>query len=395
VSHSPLAASADLQRLCDEGYEVVVVDDHLVLSHVPFLTKQGQVAYGQLISTLALVDDVTITPDTHVVYFAGGTPCDALTRQPLKIINGNGPIRLSQTLTADHSFSSKPDPTYTDYYAKMTAYVGMVIGHARVVDADATARTYPVLADACEDGVFRYADTASTRARIAAITAKLRQDRIAIVGLGGTGSYILDFLAKTPVRRIHLFDGDRFGQHNAFRAPGAPSGEDLRRKPFKVEYFYSIYDRMHTGIVPHAHYIDESTIDQLRGMSFVFLAMEGGDAKRKIVTTLEQWHVPFIDVGLGVERVGDSLMGILRLTISAEQQRNHVWERQRIPFGDDVDDQDDEYRQNIQIGELNALNAALAVIRWKKYLCFYVDLEHEFSSTYTIDGNIVVNDDQL
>jgi hypothetical protein len=58
-------------------------------------------------------------------------------------------------------------------------------------------------------------------------------------------------------------------------------------------------------------------------------------------------------------------------------------------------DPDDEYRQNIQIAELNTLNAALAVIRWKKHLGFYVDLEHEFSSTYTIDGNILINEDQL
>jgi hypothetical protein len=122
--------------------------------------------------------------------------------------------------------------------------------------------------------------------------------------------------------------------------------------------------------------------------------MEGGATKRMIVTKLEAWHIPFIDVGLGVEQVGDSLIGIIRVTTGTDQQRQHVWDWQRIPFGDDVDP-DDEYRQNIQIADLNALNAALAVIRWKKHLGFYVDLEHEFSSTYTIDGNILINEDQL
>ncbi|WP_318271316.1 ThiF family adenylyltransferase [Sphingobacterium cellulitidis] len=46
---------------------------------------------------------------------------------------------------------------------------------------------------------------------------KLERQKIAIIGLGGTGAYILDMVAKTPVKEIHLFDGDSFDQHNAFR----------------------------------------------------------------------------------------------------------------------------------------------------------------------------------
>ena len=70
-----------------------------------------------------------------------------------------------------------------------------------------------------EDSVFLYEDTASSHALdIVAINAKLKPLRIVIVGLGGTGSYVLDFVAKTPVKEIHLFDGDTFLQHNAFRS---------------------------------------------------------------------------------------------------------------------------------------------------------------------------------
>ena len=71
---------------------------------------------------------------------------------------------------------------------------------------------------------FNYIDTASSRAEIDVVTAKLAKlKRIAIVGLGGTGSYVLDLVAKTPVWEIHLYDGDAFLQHNAFRSPGAPT----------------------------------------------------------------------------------------------------------------------------------------------------------------------------
>ncbi len=47
----------------------------------------------------------------------------------------------------------------------------------------------------------------------------------------------------------------------------------------------------------------------------------------------------------------------------------------------------------IQVAELNAFNAALAVIKWKKIRGFYRDLERELHSTYTTDGNLLLNAD--
>ena len=61
--------------------------------------------------------------------------------------------------------------------------------------------------------------------------------KIIILGLGGTGSYILDLVAKTPVKEIHLYDGDTFYQHNAFRSPGAPSSDELRARQTEGDLF--------------------------------------------------------------------------------------------------------------------------------------------------------------
>lgn len=44
-------------------------------------------------------------------------------------------------------------------------------------------------------------------------------------------------------------------------------------------------------------------------------------------------------------------------------------------------------------GTANALNAAMAVIRWKKLCGFYLDLEGEHHSVYVIDGNHLLNED--
>ena len=86
----------------------------------------------------------------------------------------------------------------------------------------------------------------------------------------------------------------------------------------------------------------------------------------------------------------DSLRGILRVTTSTESKFDHVHGNQRISFtGDD----NDLYSQNIQVADLNALNAALAVMKWKKLLGFYADLRKEHFSTYTIDGNSLISED--
>ena len=200
----------------------------------------------------------------------------------------------------------------------MTQYVTILSGYAQKIEPGATAKMFrPVAAaEGEEETVFKYIDTASTRAEIGAVTAKLATvKKIAIVGLGGTGSYVLDLVAKTPVREIHLFDGDDFLQHNAFRSPGAPSLEELVAMPKKAAYFKGIYDKMRNGIFVHENYIGPENVDELREMSFVFMCLEG-PAKKLIVEKLEEFGLAFIDVGMGVYLSEGSLGGILRVTTS-------------------------------------------------------------------------------
>ncbi len=60
---------------------------------------------------------------------------------------------------------------------------------------------------------------------------------MAIIGVGGTGSYILDLIAKTSVKEIHLFDGDTFDSHNAFRSPGIATLDEVNQREFKTVFF--------------------------------------------------------------------------------------------------------------------------------------------------------------
>jgi hypothetical protein len=145
---------------------------------------------------------------------------------------------------------------------------------------------------------------------------------------------------------------------------------------------------MRNGIFVHEAYIGPENVVELRDMSFVFMCLEG-PAKRLIVEKLEEFGISFIDVGMGVYLSEGSLGGILRTTTSTPAQRDHV--RKRISFSDDTDR--NEYDVNIQIADLNALNAALAVIKWKKLMGFYQDLDCEHHCTYTIGGNMLRNED--
>lgn len=392
MSQQLISLSPDLKRLRDEGYEVEIKSGYLLVKHVPYVNLQRQVKYGTLISTLSLSGDVTTRPDSHVVTFAGEVPCTKEGQVLQRVLNSTADQRLTEGLIANHTFSSKPLGGYSDYYEKMTTYVNILQGHARAIDLEATATTFPVVEDEDDDSVFRYMDTASSRAGIGLMTDKLKLAKVAIVGLGGTGSYVLDLVAKTPVREIHIFDGDRFLQHNAFRSPGAASIDELRAATKKVAYLESQYSKLRTNIVPHDCFIDQSNVDELKDMNFVFLSLTNGDVKRHIVTELDNYGIPFVDVGMGLYEVNGSLSGLVRVTTSTSIQRDHVEARNRIPFSDG---DNNEYSQNIQIADLNALNAALAVIKWKKLFGFYLDLENEYFTIYEIDGNHLLNEDQV
>lgn len=390
MSRRPIALSPDLRRLVDEGYDIDVVAGHLVIRSIPYLTAAGVVERGILVSELTLAGDRTAAPGSHVMMFSGEFPCN-VEGHPLPIAAGGG-RQITPELVTRHTFSSKPTGggSYSDYYAKVAAYVALLSSPARAVDVSATAKTFPVRAPEEEDSIFEYVDTFSSRAGIGPVAAKLRLPRVAIVGLGGTGTYTLDLVAKTEVREIHLFDGDVFLSHNAFRSPGAASLTDLQAAPKKVDHFKSRYSRMRKGLIAHPYDVDATNVEELRGMDFVFLCMEGGTTKKVLVDALEEFGVPFIDVGLGVELVDDALRGSIRVTVSTADARDHF--RERVSFGGA--DSEDLYETNIQVSELNALNATLAVIRWKKLFGFYLDFTHEHNTTYVINSNILVNDDE-
>lgn len=393
MSQKLISLSPDLSRLRAEGYDIEIRGSYLVMKDVPYVNSAREVKLGTLVSPLNLAGDRTARPDNHQVQLAGEFPCHSDGTPMNELVNQSTTTVIDPSLTTNHGFSQKPKcGFYADYYDKMATYAAILTSQARVLKPDATPLTYSVEETENEASPFVYLDTASSRADINAIVKKLSINKVAIIGTGGTGSYVLDLVTKTPVGEIHIFDGDKMSTHNAFRSPGAATVDELRQQPLKVNYLYNRYQAMHRGIVRHGYHLNSNNVDELATMDFAFICIDDGEPKKSIVKALEEFGKPFIDVGMGLYAKNDAIGGIVRVTTSTPSARSHVYDKARIPFGEGARDR--VYDQNIQIADLNALNAALAVIKWKKLFGFYADSDREHFSTYTIDCNLLTSEDE-
>jgi hypothetical protein len=390
MQSAPLARSQDLSRLLDDGYDVVLEGGHIVIRHIPYVDHEMSVQYGFLAYPVTVSGDRIVSGTDHRLWFGGTHPYSAQNK-PLLLANPEA-RHVAENLTAQFMLSSKPMEGYPDEYTKITTYVRILEHEARAIDPTVTATPGGSWQVGDDAGPFVYRDTATSRAGLAEVSRCFIGQHIAIVGLGGTGAYILDQVAKTPVETISLIDGDLFENHNAFRAPGAAPFEVLKGRPKKVDYFKDLYSHMHTGIVAHSVFLDEGNLPLLDAATFVFLATDDAASKAAIIARLETLDIPFIDVGMGIEEVDGRLTGLTRVTASLPGQRNHVHEKKRIPA---PAPQADVYGRNIQIADLNALNALQAVIRWKRYLGFYADGVSEGFTTYSIYTNEISNEDLL
>ncbi|MER5385966.1 ThiF family adenylyltransferase [Streptomyces sp. NPDC002688] len=387
MSTAPLARDPDLSRLLDDGYDVVLQAGHLIVRHIPYVTPARAVEHGFLAYPVTVSGDRIVSGTDHRIWFGGEAPCDEHGR-PLLLANPEARA-ITEGLQAQFMLSSKPSPDgYPDEYTKITAYARIVADQAQAIDPSVTPTPGAAWQEVDDDSPFVYRDTATSRAGLAAVNRRHRGHHIVIVGLGGSGSYILDQIAKTEVDTILLIDGDTFDNHNAFRAPGAPTIEVLRDRPNKAAYFASLYSNMHRGVTSCEQFLDEDNLALLEGATFVFLASDDAAGKPVVMDWLEAHEVPFIDVGMGIEEIDGRLSGLLRVTTSLPGRREQA--RRRIP---QPAPEGDAYARNIQIADLNALNAVLAVNRFKRFIGVYADATDEGLSTYSLITNEIANED--
>lgn len=369
-----VSRNADLGRLVDKGYAVAFDSNCLIVRDIPYLGGEGELKWGAIVSKLVFVDRERVEQDDHQVYFAGDHP-HQLDGSPIRNLGGGiASIQLSAIhgdVVVRRSFSNKPVPAgkFTDFFEKIESYVSIIAGPA-MERHGVDPYSFRSCEAVAEHPVFKFQDTLTSRAQIGDLTARVEDDVVAIIGLGGTGAHLLDGMVKTPVREIRGFDGDVFHVHTSFRSPGRLKESELGR--LKADVYRERYENYRHGLRLEATYIDEGSREALEGVTFAFVCVDKGSSRAAIFALLIQLGIPFIDVGMGLKRKEDALGGMLRVTYYAPEDAEAM---QQLNLAELSDAPDNIYRTNIQIGELNALNACLALIRYKQIRGFYREEE--------------------
>ena len=241
---------------------------------------------------------------------------------------------------------------------------------------------------------FKVPDTHEERSGIGSVQDRIRGTRICIVGLGGTGSYVLDLIAKTPVAEIHLIDSDCHEWHNYMRAPGAPTAEEIESQhseaPAKVDYYRSKYRHFRGGI--HVHPVKAESQSDFAGLlsahrfDFAFVCIDqrpDGDSPRQdyVYAALSQAEVPFVDSGISITIDDEVVRGAV--TTSAYATGSLEWQ-DAIPNAR-IEGEYVGYR-NIQLPEVNALAASFAVMEWRRRTEQYASGENPFFRKFLLES---------
>lgn len=381
----------DLQRLLEKGYALAVDSNYLIVRDIPYLDSAGQLQWSAFVGKLVLEDQTKVRPEDHQIFFAAPRPfgLDGLVVRGLG--GGEAQLNLSEycrDVIVRQSFSHKLKDggqfrPYVDHFEKIENYVAMVCGPA-MMKFGVDPYTFRDYEEETPNSVFKLRDTMTSRAEISDLAKLFENDVIAIIGLGGSGAYVLDFMVKTPVREIRGFDPDDYFVHNAFRSPGHLNiGEGAELRQSKAEVYRKRYENFRHGLTVKPLFIDETSATELDSVTFAFVSVDKGSARKRIIDLLIAKNIPFIDVGMGLKRHGGQISGTVRTTYFPYDGGHTVRSKGYVP---ETDPPDDVYKSNIQIAELNALNAALAVLRFKQIRGFYAGPAHSNQLLLTLDN---------
>ena len=256
----------------------------------------------------------------------------------------------------------------------------MIHRYAKQIVGAMSAAGYSETTSLAVRGPFKIPNTFEARAALGPVQDRIRDQRIAIIGLGGTGAYVLDLVAKTPVKEIHLLDPDDVNWHNFMRAPGAPTAEEIESRKKgrlgKVDYYFSKYASLREGIHPHAFRVESpsmfSEFLSAHPIDYAFVCIDqltDGDSSRQdaVYCSLSEAGVPFIDSGVSITLEDQTVRGAV--TTSAYAAGSEAW-KDAIPNAR-VEGNVPGYR-NVQLPEVNALAASLAVMEWRRRTEQYV-----------------------
>ena len=224
---------------------------------------------------------------------------------------------------------------YCDYYEKIVTYVAEVAGEADglrpgILGA-ARQGGEPAVASKATSR-FAYIDSSSYRNGTKGIESRIEDEVVAVIGVGGTGSYLVDVLAKTNIKELHLFDDDVMKIHNAFRVAGAAREGELDGQKTKLDWHIERYRNVRIeGLHQHDMRLTLENLDELRSCSTVFIAVDNLQVRRMIQRACSKMGILHLSVGIGLEVEGennDKIGGMVKV-----ETNFHVGNRGLEAFG--------------------------------------------------------------
>ena len=373
------------------GFEVATGSDVIVAERVPCLLRDGIVGFCKIEKSF---DPANGKPNEHIggavhaVRITTDPAHDGLVynadRSPIgNYLAGDGETWSNISIRIGSQNSPKDDASPSDVIHRYTKQIVGAVSAAGYHDPASLTVRDP----------FKIPNTFEARAAIGPVQDQIREQRIAIIGLGGTGSYILDLIAKTPVSEIHLLDSDHIDWHNFMRAPGAPTCDEIESQreasPLKVNYYHSKYASLRDGIHIHPVCVDSSIMFEgflsEHPVDYAFVCIDQRkdcDTPRQdiVYSALSDARVPFIDSGVSITIEDRAIRGVV--TTSAYTAGSLAW-KEAIPNAR-VEGNVPGYR-NVQLPEVNALAASLAVIEWRRRTEQYVTESASFLHKFRLE----------
>ena len=138
----------------------------------------------------------------------------------------------------------------------------------------------------------------------------LRSLSVAVVGCSGTGSPVIEMLARFGVGRLVIVDPDRVEEKNLNRILNTGI-EDARNGEFKAEVLARAVRRMGTGteVVPIAgNLYNAETVKTVAGCDVLFGCMDSVDGRHLLNKIAVFYSIPYFDVG--VKLIADGSGGV-------------------------------------------------------------------------------------
>jgi molybdopterin/thiamine biosynthesis adenylyltransferase len=123
---------------------------------------------------------------------------------------------------------------------------------------------------------------------------------IAVVGLGGGGSHVVQQLAHLGVRHMHLFDADKAELSNLNRLVSA-SLSDVSAATPKVEISRRMIERIDPAADVTLHEcIWQNAADGIKTCDVIISCVDSFVARQDLEATARRYMIPIVDIGMDV-----------------------------------------------------------------------------------------------